>query len=162
MQNFVIQSIIAGSAQLGNFGFNLDQSLVGGSSFWGSQKVGVILDCSDPLIYDLPTQKLTIPFGYRDFCGVFNLSNANGLTIAKIVNAPPFSDFRIQQDSTGAGAGTVNFVKTPVGVAIVEEIIGDSTIAPLFSITWRSSGQDFIDFKRDLDLNGVINLVNYT
>ena len=109
----------------------------------GNLSIDVVLDCSDPAIYDLPTTTLSIPIELKEFGGIYRLGNANGLTITNIINA---SDSGEQTFFNSPGE-TTTFVTTSVGAIIpAGELVSSLSPTPYSIILiGRISGTD--EFK---------------
>ena len=135
--------------------FNLTQDL-SGSAMSGNNTVSFTLDCSDPLVYDLPTQTLTISTDIAGFIGNYVLTNAAGLTITKIVNLTSSWNSIFEPDN-----GTVTFQSVAVGVAVVNDIVSQNG-AFNYSVVYRALGSDYIQMIRNTSLVEVSNAVILT
>ena len=102
----------------------------------GNSTVVFVLDCSDPAVYDLANQRLTITSDTKDMGGVYKLVNAGGLTISKITN---LSSFWVTQFYTDSGITT--FQGVSVVAALPDEIVSSSG-AVAFNITTHVLGFD--------------------
>lgn len=132
--------------ELGTFSFNIGGGIVQS----GIATTSITLDVSDPTIYDLPTQTLTIPNSLSFVCGIISLINGSApITISKIVGgltAQPSASVSMRFiNTTGFN---VDFTATPIGLATINDII--SNLAPnTYTIVDRLSGGDSI-FIRNL------------
>ena len=138
-------------AGLGTGGYILPQTFSLGQFIKGNGSIKAFLDCSDIAIYDLPNQTLTIPSTLGGFAGIFELTNASGITINKIVNLSDQFATTILNNS-----GATSFNITGVGVAVANEIIGDAGTPPVVTINFRLNGTDSIFIQRNGFLNGLI------
>jgi len=137
-------------AGLGSGGYILPQTFSLGQYIKGNGSIKANLDCSDPSIYDLPTQKLTIPTNLGAFAGIFVLTNASGLIINKIVNLTDQFATTFQND-----AGSTSFNITGVGVAVAYDIIGDASTPPVVTINFRLNGTDSVLMQSKGFVNGI-------
>ena len=127
-----------------------------GTAIEGLSGITFTLDCSNPSIYDLPTQTLTIPSAVSTLGGRYILSNAGGLTISKIFNTQTSWNTIFEPDN-----GVVTFQSIPVGGAIVDNIVSPNG-AFNYSLTYRLQGSDFIQIIKRTDFNMVSNAVILT
>lgn len=104
-------------------------AVIGETAMSGNSTVEFELDCSNPAIYDLPTQTLTISNTIASFGGVYKLLNAGGITIANIVN---LNGDWVTEFYTNSGITTFQGVSI-VG-AVPNEIVSSSG-AVAFNIT---------------------------
>ena len=107
----------------------------------------VRLDISDPTIYDLPTQTLTIPSVLEFVCGIIALDNGTApITITKIIGGLSGSTASAMKFINETGFN-VDFSAVAVGVAVVNDII--SNLAPnTYTLVDRISGADSIYIRR--------------
>jgi hypothetical protein len=87
----------------------------------GNSTFQFTLDCSDPAVYDLPTQTLTIDPNLLEIGGVYSLENAGGLTIAQIIGLQDKWITEFFPDT-----GTVTFQSVAVGGASPPDIVSTS------------------------------------
>lgn len=130
----------------------LTKQINAGIADFGINSIGYDLDCSDPAIYDGGTNTLTIPGTIAQFFGFYELKNAGGLTIDKIVNLSGKWSTKFIND-----AGTTTFNSVAVGVAVATEIVSSSG-ATSFAIVYRLDATDSIL----LQLNGTFCGVTQT
>jgi len=104
-------------------------SVIGATAMAGNSTVALELDCSNPAIYDLPTQTLTISNTIGSFGGIYKLLNAGGVTIAKIVGLNSNWVTEFYTDS-----GITTFQGVSIVGALVREIVSSSG-AVAFNIT---------------------------
>lgn len=127
---------------LGNFTYDIAEGTIN-SNF---TTTGVNINVSDPLIYDLATQTLTIPSELEFVCGIITLVNGTApIVINKIVGGLNAQNGAMKFiNSTGFN---VDFVATLVGLAVGNEII--SNLAPTtYTIVDRTNGTDSIYVRR--------------
>jgi hypothetical protein len=107
----------------------------------------VRLDISDPTIYDLPTQTLTIPSVLEFVCGIIALDNGTApITITKIIGGLTGSTPSAMKFINETGFN-VDFSAVAVGVAVANDII--SNLAPnTYTLVDRISGADSIYIRR--------------
>jgi hypothetical protein len=112
------------------------------------------LDMSDPAVFNLVSNALSIPGGYVNFFGEYNLVNNAGYTIDYIINLSQSVPTRF---TCGNGVITINI--QPVGIALPSSIISSTPVTPLL-LTQRLDGNDSVVIKGLGQLNGVeqINL----
>lgn len=156
MNNNTLVGLILFTSVLGNTTYVLPQTFSTGEYIKGNGSIQANLDCSNPTIYDIPSQRLTIPNELRSFAGIYNLVNAGGISINQIVNMNSEIITKFKNN-----AGTTNFRVVAVGVAVANEIIGDATIPAIFGIVYRISGQDNVSFSRQNTFNAVEKLNIY-
>ena len=118
----------------------------------GINTIGYDLECTDPAIYDAGTNTLTIPGTISTFFGFYELKNAGGLTIDKIVNLSAAWSTQFVND-----AGNTTFNSVAVAGAVADEIISSSGLAA-FVVAYRLNGTDSIS----LQLNGTFCAVTQT
>lgn len=136
-------------------GANFTEVTDGGNTDSFINNIRQTLDCSDPSIYDLATQKLTIPSNKRAWVGTFILTNAAGLTIAKIDGLTKFNATRFYTD-----AGSVSFTSVAVAGAGLLDIVSSGG-ATTYTITYHAPNlTDYIYITTNL--NQTINLVYST
>ena len=111
--------------------------------------VTVTLDCSDPTIYDVATNKLTIPSAYSAFAGYYLLDNASGLTIDLIQGISTTAYVRFYSID-----GSITFNGVTIGSATTNSIVSP-TGAGNYTITYRINGNDFIVVQK----GGTANIV---
>lgn len=133
--------------ELGTFSFSIGS----GNIQTGIVTTSVRLDVSDPTIYDVPTQTLSIPNSLSDVCGVISLINGSApITISKIIGGlitsqPSTSSAMRFVNETGFN---VDFTATQIGLAVIGDIVSNS--APnTYTIVDRLNGRDSI-FIRNL------------
>lgn len=102
----------------------------------GNSTILFELDCSNPLIYNLVTQTLTIDISLKEIGGVYRLRNANGLTISKIdgLNGNWTTEFY-------NASGTTIFQGVAIAGANPLEIVSEYGAIP-FNLTKYPSGYD--------------------
>jgi hypothetical protein len=144
----IVRRVIAG-------GLNFTEVTDGGNTESFINNIRQTLDCSDPTIYDLATQKLTIPANKRGWVGTFILTNAAGLTIAKIDGLTKFNAFRFYTD-----AGSVNFTSVAVAGAALYDIVSSGGATTYTIVSHTGLTKDYIYITTNLD--GTINLVYST
>ena len=112
------------------------------------------LDMTDPAVFNLVSNALTIPAGYLNFFGEYNLVNNAGFTIDYIINLSQVTPTRF---TCGNGVITINV--QPVGIALPQSIISSAGPGAL-ALTNRIDGNDSIVIKGLGQLNGIeqINL----
>jgi hypothetical protein len=130
----------------------LTKQINGGIADFGINTIGYDLECTDPAIYNGATNTLTIPGSISTFFGFYELKNAGGLTIDKIVNLSAGWSTQFVND---AGATTFNSVA--VGGAVASEIISPSGAGAVV-VQYRLNGTDLIS----LQLNGTFCAVTQT
>ena len=118
--------------------YNLTERLTG-SCISGLSTVKFTLDCSDPLVYDLPTQTLRINLDIIGMGGNYVLSNAAGLTIAKINQCTTKWNTRFEPNN-----GTVIFQSVPIAGAAPLNIVSPNG-AFNYNVVYRALGCDYID-----------------
>ena len=153
----IIENLNCANALFGIFPavINLTQNLTG-TAMSGNNTISFTLDCSDPLVYDLPTQTLTISNDIAGFIGKYVLTNAAGLTISKIVNLTSSWNSIFEPDN-----GTVTFQSIAVGGAVVNDIVSQNG-AFNYSVVYRAIGSDYIQMIRNTSLVEVSNAVILT
>ena len=144
------------NAELGSAGFGLPETFENGEYIKGNGSIIATLDCSDPTIYDPATQTLTIPLNFNKFAGQFVLKNANGIVIDKLINTNDLFASKFTNDN-----GSTQFNIQPVGVALINQIIGNASAPPVATIVNRINGQDSILTENLGTLRGVIELNIY-
>jgi len=127
-----------------------------GTAIEGVSTVTFTLDCSNPAIYDLPTQTLTIPGLVSPLGGRYILSNAGGLTISKISNLQTIWNTIFEPDN-----GVVTFQSIPVAGAIVDEVVSPNG-AFNYNLTYRLQGSDYVQIIKRADFSMVSNSVILT
>jgi hypothetical protein len=152
MNNETMSDLGCKSFIYGTTGWSMPQSYVDGVFGSGLATIECILDCSDPAIYDIGLQTLTIPNELKAWGGIFKLLNANGLTIVRIINTIPKIPFTFNNDS-----GTTTFVTTPIGVATMWDLISSSPAPAILNITYRIDGSDYIVGLRSGFFMGIID-----
>jgi len=130
----------------------LTKQINAGTCDYGINTIGYDLDCSDPAIFDAFTNTLTIPLNIAAFFGFYELKNAGGLTIDKIVNLSGKWETTFVND-----AGTTTFNSVAIGGAVADEIISSSGLAS-FPIVYRINGTDSVS----LQLNGNLCAITKT
>lgn len=140
---------------LGTFAYSIGSGIIK----TGIVTTRVFLDVSDPTIYDLPTQTLTIPSELSDVCGIINLTNGLApITISKIVGGLG-NIFSAMQFINTTGFN-VDFTATPIGIAVPFDII--SNLAPnTYTIVDRLNGADSIFIRNLGNFNGVEQVYIY-
>ncbi len=105
------------------------------------------LDCSDVLVYDLPTKTLTIN-GLFNYNGIFTTLNANGLIIEKIIGLPTNHISTFKPTDTEV----TTYQHTLVSLAIANDLVCD---VPSIgnALTGRANGCDYIEYK----ISGILN-----
>jgi len=142
MTNKTMIGIQAKQFIYGSIGYVMPQSYTGGVYLNGLATINCTIDCSDPAIYDLPSQTLIIPTELRSWGGIFTLSNANGLTIKKVLNTTEDAPYTFFNDN-----GSTTFSTTNVAGAVNGEMI--SNVIPTgFTINYRLNGSDYIVTNR--------------
>jgi hypothetical protein len=136
-------------------GLNFTEVTDGGNTDSFINNIRQTLDCSDPTIYDLATQKLTIPVNKRGWVGTFILTNAAGLTIAKIDGLTKFNAFRFYTD-----AGSVTFTSVAVAGAGLLDIVSSGGATTYTIVSHTGLLKDYIYITTNLDQT--INLVYST
>jgi hypothetical protein len=134
---------------LGTFAFSIGSGIIK----TGIVTTRVVLNVSDPTIYDLATQTLTIPSELSGVCGIINLINSSApITISKILGGLG-NLFSAMQFINTTGFN-VDFTATPIGLAVPSDII--SNLAPnTYTIVDRLDGADSIFIRNLGNLNGV-------
>jgi hypothetical protein len=127
-----------------------------GTAMQGVNTITFTLDCSNPAIYDLPTQTLTIPGDVSTLGGRYILSNAGGLTISKISNLERIWNTIFEPDN-----GIVTFQSIPVAGAIVDDIVSPNG-AFNYNLTYRLQGSDYVQIIKREDFSMVSNAVILT
>ena len=122
---------------------NLTKQINSGIADYGINTIGYDLDCADATIYDAGTNTLTIPGNISGFFGFYELKNAGGITIDKIVNLRGDWDTTFITDS-----GIITFNSVPVAGAVADEIISSSGLAS-FLVAYRLDGTDSITLRLD-------------
>jgi hypothetical protein len=132
------------------------QVLSGGSTTSWINTIRYSIDMSDPTVYDLPTQTLTIPLNCRTWVGTFRLLNSAGLTISKIVGLNNAHATCLFPDS-----GTLTFVSVAVAGALATEIvsIGGATSYALVNHSVALADKIYIT-KDDADVLNEVFLTN--
>lgn len=140
-------------AVYGGVGYSVNQAFGEGEFVKGNGSIKAFLDCSDPLIYDTLTNTLNIPAELRDFAGIYVLNNSNGIQIDKILGMSANVDTTFYNDF---GSST-DFTIVAVGSGVAGNIIANTTIpSGLFTMVFRSAGQDYIKLKKLGNLNGMV------
>ena len=134
---------------LGTFAFPINAGIIK----TGIVTTRVFLNVSDPTIYDLATQTLTIPSELSGVCGIINLTNGLApITISKIVGG--LGNFFSAMQFINTTGFNVDFTATPIGIAVGFDII--SNLAPnTYTIVDRLNGADSIFIRNLGGLNGV-------
>jgi hypothetical protein len=130
----------------------LTKQINGGIADFGINTIGYDLECTDPAIYDAGTNTLTIPISISTFFGFYQLKNAGGIVIDKIVNLSAQWETKFTNN-----AGLTTFNSVAVGAAVATEIVS-SLGATAFAIVYRLNGTDSIL----LQLNGTLCGVTQT
>lgn len=130
----------------------LTKQINGGIADFGINTIGYDLECTDPAIYDAGTNTLTIPISISTFFGFYQLKNAGGIIIDKIVNLSAQWETKFTNN-----AGLTTFNSVAVGAAVATEIVS-SLGATAFAIVYRLNGTDSIL----LQLNGTLCGVTQT
>ena len=119
---------------------------------YGQSNFFLALDFSDPTIWDVLNKTLTIPIN-QIYNGVFELQNASGVTIEKIINMPQHKSVF----TTSIGT-SVTFKHTLVASAVAGNLCCD---APSSSnvVVGRVNGCDFIEYKKSGTFSIRTNLV---
>lgn len=152
-----LRSIVGelGITTLGTFSYGVGEGIIKKDIVTTS----VILDVSDPTIYDLPTQTLTIPIELEYVCGIITLQNGSApITISKILGglSQQYGAMKFIND-TGFN---VDFVATPIGLAVPSDII--SNLAPnTYTLVDRIDGTDSIYIRVLGGFNGVEQVYIY-
>ena len=126
--------------------------VIGETAMSGNSTVEFELDCSNPLIYDLPTQTLTISNTLSSMGGVYKLVNAGGLTITNIVAVSTAWVTEFYTDS-----GTTTFQGVSIVGAIPTEIVSSSGAVAFNITTYTPLTHDSMFIIRVEDLNVVRN-----
>lgn len=150
-----IEKLNCANVKFGSISFNLTEDLTG-TSMNGNSTVSFTLDCSDPLVYDLLSQTLTISTDIAGFIGNYVLTNAAGLTITKIVNLTTNWNSIFEPDN-----GTVTFQSVAVGGAVVNNIVSQNG-AFNYLVVYRAIGSDYIQMIRNTSVIEVSNAVILT
>ena len=87
-----------------------------------------------------------------NYVGIFKLINTTALNISKIINTP-IHNFKFYCNSTF----TANFVHTIIGSSVSDNLVSDAGLTNL--MIGRADGSDFIEYKRDGNLNVRQNIV---
>lgn len=127
-------------------------SVIGQTAMSGNSTILLELDCADPLVYDLPTQTLTIGATINNFGGTYRLLNAGGITIANIVG---ITDAWVTEFYTNAGITTFQGVSV-VG-AVPAEIVSSSGAVAFNITTYTPLTHDSIFIIKVENLNVVRN-----
>lgn len=127
-------------------------SVIGQTAMSGNSTILLELDCADPLVYDLPTQTLTIGATLNNFGGTYRLLNAGGITIANIVGV---TDAWVTEFYTNAG--TTTFQGVSVVGAVPAEIVSSSGAVAFNITTYTPLTHDSIFIIKVEDLNVVRN-----
>jgi hypothetical protein len=140
---------------LGTFAFGIGSGIIK----TGIVTTRVLLNVSDPTIYDLATQTLTIPSELSGVCGIINLTTGSApITISKIVGGLG-NIFSAMQFINTTGFN-VDFTATPIGLAVPSDII--SNLAPnTYTIVDRLDGADSIFIRNLGNFNGVEQVYIY-
>jgi hypothetical protein len=140
---------------LGTFAFSVGSGIIK----TGIVTTRVFLNVSDPTIYDLATQTLTIPSELDGVCGIINLTTGSApITISKILGGLG-NLFSAMQFINTTGFN-VDFTATPIGLAVPSDII--SNLAPnTYTIVDRLDGADSIFIRNLGNLNGVEQVYIY-
>jgi hypothetical protein len=140
----LIRSIIGdlGITTLGTFSYNIGAGIIQKDVVTTS----VFLDVSDPTIYDLPTQTLTIPNELEFVCGVIYLQNSSAPIIISKIASGLNQNYGAMKFINDTGFN-VDFVATPIGLAGANDII--SNLAPnTYTLVDRIDGTDSIYIRR--------------
>lgn len=97
------------------------QQLSGGNTASYINTITYSIDLSDPTIYDLLSETLTIPINLRTWVGTFRLLNSTGLVIKKIDGLLDKNAFCFFPDS-----GSVTFNSVAVAGVIANQIVSSS------------------------------------
>jgi len=111
------------------------------------------LDMNSALIYNVATQKLTIPTDFS-YCGIFTLTNTTSNTIEKILNTSSFHNSTFKPNN----AEIVLFKHTLVSAAVANNLLCDAP-SSTNTLTGRTNGCDFIEYQNSGTLLLRINLV---
>lgn len=111
------------------------------------------LDMNSASIYDVATQKLTIPIDFS-YCGIFTLTNTTSNTIEKILNTSSFHNSTFKPNN----AEIVLFKHTLVASATANNLLCDAP-SSTNTLTGRTNGCDFIEYQNSGTLLLRINLV---
>jgi len=151
------QNLVLFECTFGNLTITNNTNFVNGTYQNGNQSILIVLDCNDPLIYDLPTQKLTIPLIYKNFGGKYQLLNANGLTITTIINLSGTGE----QTILNSVAEITTFQTTSVGVvAGLGELVSSLSPTPYnIILNGRVFGSDNFKVFQQQNVNN-INEIN--
>ena len=127
----------------GTFAFSVGSGIIQPNSV----TTQVTLNISDPTIYDLATQTLTIPSDLANVCGIINLRSGSApITISKIIGGLS-SGFVSTMRFINITGFNVDFSAVAVGVATANEII--SNLAPnTYTLVDRVNGGDSIYIRR--------------
>lgn len=120
----------------------------------GFSDFSLSLDYSDPGIFAANT--LTLPTEYN-YIGIFELTDNAGATVTRIVNLPTNHVVRFYGERHVSGTKNTIFSHTSIAVAVSDELVSDAAIAN--TVTGRINGCDFIEYKRDGNLNVRQNIV---
>lgn len=116
----------------------LQQTITDATAISGLSDVSFQLDCSNASIYDVLTQTLTIPTDIASIGGIYYLTNAAGITIAKIDNLSILWRTTFYNDN-----GTTTFQSVAVAGAVALEIVSDLGPAAI-NVVYRALGQDSV------------------
>jgi hypothetical protein len=123
------------------------------SSFgYGDSTFALSLDFTDATIWDAFSQTLTIPSD-RMYCGTFQLLNAGGVTINKIINMPQGKSKFI-----AVFPSSVTFQHTLISVATAGDLCCDAP-SSANTITGRLNGDDYIEYQASGNVSRRTNLV---
>jgi hypothetical protein len=149
-------NLLANTTAIGAIYNNLNHNIdVEGGIF--QRGVGTIryeLDMNDPAVFNPLSNTLSIPAGFLNFFGEYNLVNNAGYTIDFIVNLSQYIPVKF---TSGNGTITINVVT--VGLALPQNIISSAGAGVLLLVN-RVDGNDSIVIKGLGQFNGIeqINL----
>jgi hypothetical protein len=149
-------NLLANTTAVGAIYNNLNHNIdVEGGIF--QRGVGTIryeLDMNDPAVFNPLSNALSIPAGFLNFFGEYNLTNNAGYTIDFIVNLSQYIPVKFT-----SGNGTITISVTTVGLALPQNIISPAGAGALLLVN-RVDGNDSIVIKGLGQFNGIeqINL----
>lgn len=120
----------------------------------GFSDFSLSLDYSDPGVFSANTLTLSVEHNY---IGIFELTNNSGATVNKIVNLPTNHVVRFYGERHVSGTKHTVFSHTAIASASTNNLVSDAAISN--TVTGRINGCDFIEYKRDGNLNVRQNIV---
>ena len=140
VNNGQFQNLLLVQSAFGLLTYTNNDNFLTGVYQKGNLSISVVLDCSNPLIYDLATTTLTIPIELNQFSGIITLVNANALVITNILGTSDLGEITFF-NSPGE---TTTFTTTSVGAIIpAGELVSGLAPTPYnIILIGRTAGSD--------------------